>query len=136
MLHTWPGQTKEEWLKEYRRNKALTLEQQKVEWDEAIRKAKQSYKKYEKRIKSTDDEWLYVHAENPNSLDDGEALVSWIIVMLVGAIFNARWIIWIVATAIYLCRQNRYAIRKWKWDNGGKEEHYKKIQDAYKGDKK
>ena len=78
---------------------------------------------------------MYIHAEKPNSLDDGEATVTWIIIMLIGTIFKERWIIWIAATFIYLCRMNRYAIRKWKWANGGKEEYYQKIQDACKGDK-
>lgn len=139
MIHTWPGQTKEEWLKEYHRDQALTPEERKVEWDKAIAKLENKQKKYEQNYscgtKPNGDEWTYIHAEKPNSLDDGEATVSWIIIMLVGTIFNARWVIWIVATTIYLCRKNRYAIRKWKWNNGGKEEYYKKIEDACKGDK-
>lgn len=137
MIHTWPGQTKEEYLEECRRDRALTPEERKKEWDEEIEKAKKSQKEYEQnnssRVKANSDEWTYIHAEKPNSLDDGEALVSWIIVMLVGAIFNARWFIWIAATAIYLSHIFRYQIRKAKWDNGGKEEYYKKIEDACKG---
>ena len=143
MIHTWSGQTKEEWLKEYKRDRALTSEEQKKEWDEAIASFDKRFgKTKEERIKEREErskkdaEWMYVHAENPHSLDDGEATVSWIIVMLVGAIFNERWLIWIIATAIYLFRMNRHAIRKHKWDNGGKEEYYQKINDACKGDKK
>lgn len=139
MIHTWSGQTKEEYLEECRRDRALTPEQRKKEWDEEIEKANKRHNEYKKIgttcVRPNDAEWTYIHAEKPNSLDDGEALVSWIIIMLVGTIFNARWVIWIVATAIYLCRKNRYAIRKWKWNNGGKEEYYKKIEDACKGDK-
>lgn len=139
MVHTWEGQTKEEFLAEYHRDKALTPEEQKKEWNEAMAAMDKRYKeykeKYMKKPKSNDAEWTYIHAESPHSLDDGEATVSWIIVMIVGTIFNARWLIWIVATAIYLCRMNRYAIRQAKWNNGGKEEYYKKINDACKGDK-
>lgn len=140
MLHTWLGQTKEEWLEEYYRDRTLTPEQKQKEWDEywfQIQAKKKEYnelkKKEQEECSKKGAEWLYIHAENPNSLDDGEALVSWIIIMLIGSIFNARWFIWIVATAIYLCRKNRYAIRKEKWDNGGKEKYYKKIEDACKG---
>lgn len=140
MIRTWPGQTKEEWLEEYRRDKALTPEEQKKEWDEAMAASDKRYKeykeKYMKKPKSNNAEWTYIHAESPHSLDDGEATVSWIIVMIVGTIFNARWLIWIIATALYLWRMNRYAIRKRKWDNGGKEKYYQGIEDAYKGDKK
>ena len=139
MVHTWPGQTKEEYLEEYWRDRALTPEERKREWDEEIEKANKRHEEYEKnnsfRVKPNGDEWMYIHAESPNSLDDGEATVTWIIIMIVGSIFHARWLIWILATTIYLCRMNRYAIRKWKWDNGGKEEYYKKIEDACKGDK-
>lgn len=139
MIHTWSGQTKEEWMREYQRDKALTPEQRKAEWNKIIESAKKRQKEYEQRnsfrTKPNGDEWTYIHTENPNSLDDGEATVSWIIIMIIGAIFNARWLIWIIATAIYLCRLNRYAIRKAKWDNGGKEEYYKKIKEANKGGK-
>jgi hypothetical protein len=139
MVHTWPGQTKEEYLEEYWRDRALTPEERKREWDEEIEKANKRHEEYEKnnsfRVKPNSDEWLYIHAESPNSLDDGEATVTWIIIMIIGSIFNARWLIWILATAIYLYRMNRYAIRKWKWDKGGKEEYYKKIENACKGDK-
>lgn len=140
MIRTWPEQTKEEWLKEYYRDKALTPEERKAEWDDMMTKSEERQKNRETnnlyRVKPNGDKWTYIHTENPNSLDTGEATVSWIIIMIVGSIFNARWVIWIVATAIYLCKLNRYAIRKWKWDNGGKEEYYKKIQDACKGDNK
>ena len=134
MIHTWRGQTKEEWLKEYHRDKALTPEERKKEWDEEIEKADQQYHEYKKKYdtdpKENNDEWTYIHAEKPNSLDNGEATVSWIIVMLVGTIFKERLFIWIIATIIYLCWMNRYNIRKLKWDNGGKQEYYNKINDA------
>lgn len=140
MIRTWPGQTKEEWLKEYYRDKALTPKEKEAEWDKRMDELEKQIKEYKDRqvprVKTNTDEWLYIHAEKPNSLDDGEATVSWIIIMVVGAIFNARWLIWIVATAIYLYRMNRYVIRQQRWENGGKEDYYKKIQDICKGDRK
>ena len=140
MMRTWPGQTKEEWMAEFRRDAALTPEERKKEWDEKIAILDQEWAEYKKKntVNTGQDhaEWMYIHAENPHSLDDGEATVTWLIVMIVGSIFNDRLLIWIMATAIYLGRMFRYNIRKWKWDNGGKEEYYQKIEDAFKGDKK
>ena len=139
MIRTWPGQTKEEWLKEYHRDQALTPEERKAEWHKTITRLENQRKECRQnnsfKVKPNGDEWNYTHTENPNSLDDGEATVSWIIIMIVGTIFNARWLIWILATTVYIYRMKRYAIRKWKWDNGGKEEYYQKIKDACKGDK-
>lgn len=136
MVRTWKGQTKEQFYKECERDRNLTPEQRKAELDAHIAEAHRQYEEYKKKYinhpKENSDEWLYVNAEKPNSLDDGEATVTWIIVMLVGIIFKERWFIWLVATVLYLCRMNRHAIRKWKWDNGGKEEHYQKIKDAGK----
>jgi hypothetical protein len=117
----------------------MTPEERSGEITRIITEAKKRQKEYEQNnsshVKPNGDEWIYIHADNPNSLDNGEATVSWIIIMIVGAIFNARWLIWIVATVIYLNYIFRYQIRKAKWDNGGKEEYYKKIENAFKGDK-
>lgn len=139
MIRTWPGQTKEEWLKEYHRDQVLTPEERKAEWHETITRLENQRKECRQnnsfKVTPNGDEWNYIHTENPNSLDDGEATVSWIIIMIVGTIFNARWLIWILATTVYIYRMKRYAIRKWKWDNGGKEEYYQKIKDTCKGDK-
>ena len=135
MIHTWSGQTKEEYLEECRRDKALTPEQRKKEWNEIIEASNKKSINNTIYTESNDAEWTYIHAEKPNSLDNGEAAVSWIIIMLIGAIFNARWFIWIVATIIYLRHINRYVIRKAKWDSGGKEEYYQKIKNTFKENK-
>lgn len=37
-----------------------------------------------------------------NSLNNDEATVVYIIVMLVGTIFRGNWIIWLIATIIWL----------------------------------
>ena len=139
---SFPRDPAEERKKEHERWRSLTPEQRAEEWEmfsAKVRKASEerAAKKMQKQKERSEksNEYLYVHAENPHSLDDGEATVSWLIVMIVGAIFKERWLIWIVATALYWCKMNRPAIRKWKWDNGGKEEYYKKMNDVCKGDK-
>ena len=118
---------------EHERWRSLTPQQRHEEWEAFIKKTQEEADEKEvKKMEAQEErskkeaEWLYIHAEKPHSLDNGEATVSWIIVMLVGTIFNARWLIWIVATFIYLNHIFRYQIRKWKWDNGGKEEYYQK----------
>ena len=89
MIRTWPGQTKEEWTIEYYRDKALTEEEKDREMDEYL--------------KSIDDKWKKVHEKNeckiqqkqsaseifarydhPNSLENDEATILWIIVMVIG----------------------------------------------------
>ena len=35
------------------------------------------------------------------SLENDEATVVWLVVMVVGSIFNGNWIIWILATVIW-----------------------------------
>ena len=145
MVHTWKGQTKEEFLEEVRRDRALTPEQQKKEWDEAMKRMGQIYENFHNigkipsnnenkssKPKADSDEWTYINVEKPNSIDDSVATIYWIIAMVGGAIFNERWVIWIFATVLWLCKIFRHEIRQWKWNNGGKEEYYKKIEDATK----
>ena len=35
-------------------------------------------------------------------MENGTAVFLYVIVMIIGAIFNDRWLIWIVATAVFL----------------------------------
>lgn len=58
----------------------------------------------------------YIHSDKVNSLENDEATVLYVITMIVGAIFIDRWIIWIVATVVWLCYINRYAIRANQYD--------------------
>lgn len=46
--------------------------------------------------------------DSPYTIEDGTATVLWVVVMVVGAIFKANWIIWIVATALWLKFISRY----------------------------
>ena len=40
--------------------------------------------------------------DSPYTMEDSTATVLWIVVLLVGSIFKGNWIIWIVATIIWL----------------------------------
>lgn len=48
------------------------------------------------------------HFDHPNTMENGTALMLYLLVMAVGAIFNARWIIWILATMKYSAFINRH----------------------------
>ncbi len=75
---------------------------------------------------------MYIHTDSVNSLENFEATILWLIVMGVGTIFNDRWIIWIIATVIWLSHICRYQIRESKWENGGKEEYFKQFDNLNK----
>ena len=42
------------------------------------------------------------HFDHPSTMENGTATFFWIVTMVVGAIFKGNWIIWIVATTIWL----------------------------------
>lgn len=48
------------------------------------------------------------------TLEEGEALALYIVVMAVGTIFTDRWWIWIGATVAYYCFRTRHKRRKHK----------------------
>ena len=107
MIRTWPGQTKEEWFEEYWRDKALTKEEKDRERDEYIKAVNEKWDKIhaddenKKQLKNNAKE-VFKNYDHPNSLENNEATILWFIVMAVGAIFNDRLIIWIIATIIWL----------------------------------
>ena len=115
MIREWPGQTKEEWLQEYRRNQNLTPEERERELneflDELRKKEEEKENKQELRQQSVQENF-FEGCDHPNSLEDSEATIVWIIVMIVGAIFKGNWIIWIVATIIWLKYITRHKIKK------------------------
>ena len=139
-FHTDPPEMKK---KEHERWSNLTPQQRHEEYKsffEMVQREQEERNKrkreLEKARNEAEEKRLYVNTESPHSLEDAEATVSWIIIMLIGSIFKERWVVWLIATIIYLCWMNRYAIREWKWENGGKEAYHKRIEDACKGDKK
>lgn len=56
----------------------------------------------------------------PGAMDDGVALLLYIVVMVVGAIFKDRWLVWIGATITYLRHVFRRKIHKAKWERDHK----------------
>ena len=40
--------------------------------------------------------------DNPNTMENGTSTVLYIITMIVGSIFNDRWLIWIIATVMFI----------------------------------
>ena len=115
MIRTWPGQTKDEWLAEYRRNKNLTPEEREKELNEFLddRKRRDEEKKQEKGAqKPKNIENPFANYDHPNSLENDEATIIWIVVMAIGTIFKGNWIIWIIATIIWRRYITRHKIKK------------------------
>jgi hypothetical protein len=116
MIRTWPGQTKEEWLAEYHRDKALTPEEREKEMSEYISSVDEKWGKInEKRdaeVRRRASENPFENCDHPNSLENDEATIVWIVVMAVGTIFKGNWIIWIIATIIWCKYITRHKIKK------------------------
>ena len=119
MIREWLGQTKEEWLKEYHRNKNLTPEEREKELNDFLAEIKQKDKEREQdqeqekplRVQKTQKNF-FENCDHPNSLENSEATILWLIVMAVGTIFKGNWIIWIIATIIWLRYITRHKIKK------------------------
>lgn len=116
MIRTWPGQTKEEWLEEYYRDKALTPEEKDREIDEYIGSVNKKWDRVNTE-KNTEkqrcvQENPFKNYDHPNSLENSEATILWIVVMAVATIFKGNWIIWIVATIIWRKYITRHKIKK------------------------
>ena len=115
MIRTWPGQTKEEWLEEYRRDKALTPEERDKEIDEHVRKMNEKWDEMDKKKQVQRQEVQknpFENCDHPNSLENDEATIIWIVVMAVATIFKGNWIIWIIATIIWRRYITRHKIKK------------------------
>jgi hypothetical protein len=95
---------------------------------EEEKKQEEEYKRYLEAGGTPKRSWkeeMYVGAEHPNTIDNGTATIWYIIIMVVGAVFNDRLLIWIIATVIWWNHINRKARRQKEWDekhkNGGNE---------------
>lgn len=62
------------------------------------------------------EEHMYVDADKPGTIDNTTATIWYIIVMVAGAIFNDRWLIWIMATIVWWRHINRKKRRQKEWD--------------------
>ena len=115
MIRTWPGQTKEEWLAEYHRNKNLTPEKREEELNEFLDEIKKRDKAKEREkslAKQQNSENPFSNYDHPNSLENSEATIIWIVVMAVATIFKGNWVIWIIATIIWRKYITRHKIKK------------------------
>ena len=113
---------------EHKRWRSLTPQQRHEEWlafskqVEQRRLARIEEKRQKLYARSLEGaKHSYIYSENPHSLDEGEATVTWLIVMAIATIFKGNWIIWIIATAIYINYLCRHANREAKWESEGKQ---------------
>ena len=116
MIRTWPGQTKEEWLAEYHRNQALTPEERDREIEEYMKSVNDKWDKINAEKKAEQQkaasENPFKNCDHPNSLENDEATILWIVVMAVATIFKGNWLIWIIATIIWRRYITRHKRRK------------------------
>ena len=119
--HIHECKTKEEWDKECERWHSLTPEQRQKEsaeyqkrlYEKIDQMNKESEKKKQERQNvSQTPEDFFKNCDHPNSLENSEATIIWILVMAVGTIFKGNWIIWIVATVIWWRYITRHTRRK------------------------
>lgn len=61
-------------------------------------------------------EHMYVDTDKPGTMDNGTATLWYVIIMVIGAVFNDRWVIWIMATIIWWNHINRKKRRQKEWD--------------------
>lgn len=112
MIRTWSGQTKEEWLKEYERNQNLTPEERERELDEFFAEIKRKDEKQERVKLQQNASNPFENCDHPNSLENDEATIVWVVVMAIATIFKGNWIIWIIATVIWRRYITRHKIKK------------------------
>ena len=115
MIKTWPGQTKEEWMKEWERDRNLTPEERERELNDYIKQnnANRDAPKLRKQdTNSGKQQNPFEGYDHPNSLENSEATIIWIVVMAIATIFKGNWIIWIIATIIWLRYITRHKRKK------------------------
>lgn len=69
-------------------------------WEKEMREGIEQLKKMPKDANTQKNDF-YGDCDHPNTLENSTATILYIIVMIGGAIFNDRWLIWIVATFVY-----------------------------------
>jgi hypothetical protein len=89
------------------------------EWRKKWKKEREEFKKEleEKRRKEWEEKGIKPfkadpppkqRCDHPNTMEDSTATVVWIVVMIVGSIFKGNWVIWIIATVVWLKFITRY----------------------------
>lgn len=120
MIKTWPGQTKEEWIEEYKKHQAMTVEELNAEIKQIH---EETLKWHEERqvekhkIQEANAKNSYVYGDHPSTMENSTATVLYIIIMLVGIIFTDGWLIWIFASIVYFRFITRYERRKREYEN-------------------
>ena len=103
--------TEEEFMAEWDRWNALTPEEQaqerQEELEESQRKIKEYYEEKARERARRSAEYFKNH-DHPNSLENDEATGLWVIVMAIATIFKGNWIIWIIATIVWMRYLNRH----------------------------
>lgn len=115
MIRKWPGQTKEEWIKEYERDEALTPEERQKELDEYVARLNQKHEKSraEKELQQQKNaQEFFEGCDHPNSLENSEATIIWIVVMIVSSLFKGNWMMWIFATIAWYKYITRHKKKK------------------------
>ena len=102
MIRTWPGQTKEEWMAEYQRNQSLTAEEREKELNDYLNQLKQKEAKSEQMPQKINKDNFFGDCDSFNGLENEEATAVWIVAMILGAFFKGNWVVWIIATIVWL----------------------------------
>jgi hypothetical protein len=58
------------------------------------------------------DRGFYGDCDHPNTPENSTATIFWIVALVIGSIFHARWMIWIVSTIVWLRFITRHNIKK------------------------
>ena len=99
--------SKDDYFEKYYSDEAL---KQRLEWNQQWREEARAKKITEQKSNGTYKSPEQIKAEHeqfvnqcdiPGAMDDSAALILYIAVMSVGVIFNARWLIWIIATILF-----------------------------------
>lgn len=90
----------------------ISYEEQRKIFDEVEKKSKERKEKrdqerlkelaYKGIVPPDPNTYPKKYCDHPNTMENSTATVLWIVVMLVGSIFKGNWVIWIVATIIWL----------------------------------
>ena len=70
------------------------------------------HKRYGNITPKDESENFYGDCDHPNTMENSTATIFYIVVMIGGAIFNDRLLIWIVASVIYFTFITRHQRRK------------------------
>ena len=82
--------------------------------DEAEQKERARQERISLGYPAEEEEEKKPNYDSPYTMNNGTAIVLYIVVMIVGTIFNDRWVIWVSATIILIAFLNRHNKKKKK----------------------